>query len=70
MASVGRLALVAFGLEGEIDHHDGVLLDDADEQDDADERDDAEDRCWKMSSARIAPTPAEGSVERIVMGWM
>ena len=22
------------------------------------------------SSARIAPTPAEGSVERIVIGWM
>ena len=24
----------------------------------------------KSSSARKAPTPADGSVERIVMGWM
>jgi hypothetical protein len=24
----------------------------------------------KMSRASRAPTPAEGSVERIVMGWM
>ncbi len=32
----------ALGLEGEVDHHDGVFLDDADEQDDADEADDAE----------------------------
>jgi hypothetical protein len=24
----------------------------------------------QSSSARIAPTPAEGSVERIVMGWI
>src|SRR6185437_3696923 len=31
-----------FGGDGEIDHHDAVLLDDADEEDDADERDDAE----------------------------
>ena len=25
---------------------------------------------WQISSARKAPTPADGSVERIVMGWM
>ncbi len=37
-----RLAVVALGIEREVDHHDGVLLHDADEQDDADERDDAE----------------------------
>ena len=24
---------------------------------------------WMRSSARMAPTPAEGSVERIVRGW-
>ena len=26
--------------------------------------------CPQMISARIAPTPAEGSVDRIVIGWM
>src|SRR6266699_3239237 len=38
------LALFAFGFEGKINHHDGVFLDDADEQDDANQRDDAEFR--------------------------
>src|SRR6266566_1152351 len=32
-----RLAFLALGLEGEVNHHDGVFLDDADEQDDANE---------------------------------
>eukprot|EP01022_Parablepharisma_sp_SALTPOND_P004196 TRINITY_DN118_c0_g1_i13.p1 TRINITY_DN118_c0_g1~~TRINITY_DN118_c0_g1_i13.p1 ORF type:complete len:2030 (+),score=744.92 TRINITY_DN118_c0_g1_i13:50280-56369(+) len=36
------LALVTFGFQGEVDHHDGVLLDDADQQDDADDADDAQ----------------------------
>ena len=36
------LAFVALGFQGKIDHHDRVLLDDADEQHDADERDHAE----------------------------
>ena len=64
-----RHALLALGVEREIDHHDAVLLHDADQQDDADQGDDAEivARCCRASSA---PTPAEGSVERIVMGWM
>src|SRR5207253_4881923 len=35
----GRKLLLALGVEGEIDHHDGVLLDDTDEQNDADESD-------------------------------
>ena len=37
-----RFAFFAFGLKGEVDHHDGILLHDADEQNDADQRDDAE----------------------------
>ena len=37
-----RLAFLALGVEREVDHHDRVLLDDADQQDDADDRDDAE----------------------------
>jgi hypothetical protein len=36
------LPLAPLRRQGEIDHHDGVLLDDADQQDDADQRDDAE----------------------------
>src|SRR5271169_71793 len=38
----GAFAAFAFGLEGKVDHHDGVFLDDADEQDDADDGDDVE----------------------------
>ena len=63
-------AVVALGLEGEVDHHDGVLLDDADEQDDADQGDDAEIGAGEQQGASSAPTPAEGRVERIVRGWM
>ena len=36
------LALLALGVEGEVDHHDGVLLHDADQQDDADDADHAQ----------------------------
>jgi len=39
----------------------------ADEQQNADDRDDAQIRL-KISSASTAPTPADGSVERIVIG--
>ncbi len=40
---VGRVfATVAFGVEREVDHHDAVLLHDADQQDDADQGYDAE----------------------------
>jgi hypothetical protein len=35
-------AVFAFGLQSKIDHHDGVFLDDADEQDDADDGNDVE----------------------------
>ena len=41
---------LAFGLEGEVDHHDGVFLHDADQQDDADQRDDAEFRAAEHQS--------------------
>ena len=37
-----RHMLHAFGFKREIDHHDGVLLHDADQQHDADQRNDAE----------------------------
>ncbi len=39
---VRRHALLALRFQGEVDHHDAVLLDDADEQDDADQRDHAQ----------------------------
>ena len=38
----GRQSVIALGLQGEVDHHDGVLLHDAYEQQDADQRHDAE----------------------------
>ena len=44
MASRAALAFLALGFEREVDHHDGVLFDDADQQHDADQRDDAEIR--------------------------
>ena len=62
--------LVALQMQGEVDHHDGVLLDDADEQDDADERDHGERRAEDRGAPSVAPIIAEGSVERIVIGWM
>ncbi len=42
MASDRLHALFAFGFQREVDHHDGVLLHDADQQHDADQRDNAE----------------------------
>src|SRR5215813_3308752 len=46
----GWLAPLALRFQGEIDHHDGVLLHDADEQDDADEGDDVEVRAEDLQS--------------------
>ena len=42
MASVGDLPFLALRLEREVDHHDGVLLHDADQQDDPDQSHHAE----------------------------
>jgi hypothetical protein len=56
-----RLALVALGLEREVDHHDAVLLDDADQQDDADQRDQAEveaEQHQRSAARRRRPTAA------------
>ena len=47
MASMGAHALLALGVQREIDHHDAVLLHNADEQDDADQRDHAEIRAGR-----------------------
>jgi hypothetical protein len=60
---------VAFRIEREIDHHDGVLLDDADQQQDAQEGDEAELGAGRQQREQ-RPTPAEGSVERMVSGWL
>ena len=37
---LGAQPFAALGLERKVDHHDGVFLDNADQQDDADQRDD------------------------------
>ena len=42
MASTEFLPCSALGFECEVDNHDAVLLDDADQQDDADDGDDVE----------------------------
>ena len=52
IASFGAEVAAALGLEGEVDHHDRVLLHDADQQDDADQRDHAQ------LGARRAAAPA------------
>src|SRR5580704_1767025 len=39
---LGAIAFIAFGLNGEINHQDGVLLDDTDEKNDANQGDDIE----------------------------
>ena len=69
MASRGDLPSLAFGIQGEVDHHNGVFLDDTDEQNDTDDADDARSFPEIIRASR-APTPAEGSVERIVTGWI
>ena len=53
----------------EVDQHDAVLLHDADQQDDADDADHVE---RQPNSIRVssAPSPAEGRVEMIVIGWI
>ena len=38
MASSGGLCFLALGLESKVDHHNGVLLHDSDQQNDADQR--------------------------------
>ena len=66
MASSGGL-LHAFGFEREVDHHDGVLLHDADQQDDADKGYDTEVIAGNQQRENCADA-AEGRVERIVSG--
>ena len=63
-----RQPALALGFEREVDHHDAVLLHDADQQDDADQARSATVRCRKICSASSAPRPADGSVEMIVSG--
>ena len=67
---LGAFPLFALGIQGKVDHHDAVLLDDADQKDDADNGDDVELGAAEHQSESTAPTPAEGRVERMVIGWM
>ncbi len=69
IASCGLLPLVRSACEREVDHHDRVLLDDADQQDDADHRDDAQLVVEQHQREQRADA-ADGSPERIVIGWM
>jgi len=67
MAYLRAFVFVAFGFEREVDHHDGVLFHNTDEQDDTNDGDDAQIGTAEQY-ARSAPTPADGSVERMVIG--
>ena len=69
IASSGLLPSIALGLQREVDHHDRVLLDDADQQDDADHRDHAQ-IVMQQHQRQQRADPAEGSADRIVIGWM
>ena len=64
----GVFPLFSFHIQGEVDHHNGVFLHDADQQDDPDQRHDAEIRLG-YHERKDAPTPAEGNVDRMVIGW-
>ena len=68
MASCGAPPL-ALRVDGEIDHHDGVLLHHAEQHDDAHEGVQVQ-FLVKSISVSSAPKTAEGRPERIVMGWM
>ena len=63
-----RLAVLALRFDREVDHHDAVLLHQADQHDDADERVEAQLGLEQISSVSSAPKPADGSPERIVSG--
>jgi hypothetical protein len=52
---------------GKVNHHDGVLLHDADEQNHADHGNERE-LGLNAISASSAPTPADGRVDKMVMG--
>ena len=69
IACVGGGVAGALPLEREVDHHDRVLLDDADQHDDADDGDDAQILMEQHERGERAQ-PAAGRPERIVIGWM
>ena len=60
----------AAALEREVDHHDGVLLDDADQHHDADHGDDRQLHLEQHQRQISAPMPADGRPEMMVIGWM
>jgi len=67
---IGRiLAVFALAFQREVDHHDAVLLHNADQQHDSDDCDHAQ-VLVKEKQCEKAPTPADGNVDRIVMGWI
>ena len=65
-----RMPSLRCALEREVDHHDRVLLHDADQHDDADERVERRAACRTDQSVSSAPNAADGRPDRIVSGWM
>ena len=70
MASLRTLAIAAFRSQREVDHQDGILLHDADQQNNPDQRDDAQIRVREHQCEYGADAGRTASVEMIVMGWM
>ena len=56
-----RFAFLALGFERKVDHHDGVFLDDADQQDDADQGDDAEFRAAQQQAPESRRRPRKAA---------
>jgi len=65
---VGVLALVPLGGQSEVDHHDGVLLDNADQQNNANDRDNAEVVVSEKERQAARPRSPAGSW-RYGDGW-
>ena len=65
-----RHVVAALPLQREVDHHDGVLLHDADQHDHADKGVKRQRQCRQDRSVSSAPTAAEGRPDRMVSGWM
>ena len=63
------LPFIALCRQSEIHHHNGILLDDSDQQNDSDDRDYGEFRMCDHQRQQRA-NAGGGQVERIVTGWI
>ena len=62
--------MLALRDDGEVNHHDGIFLHDADEHDQADEAVNVQIQMRNSISVSSAPNPADGRPDKMVSGWM